>query len=144
MKVKFKHKDVHHCEGVVLTCVDFRFWNQAVNFINNGLGIEDFDFPSIPGAGKAINENAELALSCISIPCDLHHAKKIVLIHHQDCGAYGGLKSFGYNKKREQAHHENEMRKAKEKILEKYSDREVIMVFASLSEDNHIHFLTIE
>jgi carbonic anhydrase len=144
MRKPFKHRDIHHCEGVVLTCVDFRFWNQAIDFINNCLGIADFDFPSIPGAAKAINENAELALNCIAIPCNLHHAQKIVLIHHQDCGAYGGLKNFGGDKKMEQAHHEGELRKAKKIILGKYPDREVTMVFASLTDDDHIEFLTIK
>lgn len=144
MKIPFKFKDTHHCEGVVLSCVDFRFWSEVVDFVRNGLGIKDFDFPSVPGATKAINENIDLALNCIAIPCDLHRAKKIVLVHHQDCGAYGGLKNFGGDKKAEQAHHEGELRKAKTKILEKYPDREVIMVFAGLTDRDRIEFLTIE
>lgn len=143
MKTPFKFKGAHHCEGVALTCVDFRFWKAAIEFVENGLGIKDFDFPSIPGATKAINENADLALNCIAIPCDLHQAKKVVLIHHQDCGAYGGLKNFGGDKKAEQDHHEKELRKAKVKILEKYPDREVIMVFAALADDDQIEFLTL-
>ena len=56
MKIPFKFKDVHHCEAVVLTCIDFRFWRETLEFVEKKLGIETFDFPSLPGAAKAINE----------------------------------------------------------------------------------------
>ena len=145
MKIKFRYKDIHSCEAVVLTCIDFRFWKEAVKFVENELEIKSFDFPSLPGSAKAINESSgeDLAMSCISVPCDLHHAKKIVIVNHQDCGAYGGSAKFG-NVEEEQKFHESELKKAQEKIAEKYPEKEYILVFAKLADDkDNIGFLTI-
>jgi len=46
MKIPFKFKDIHSCEGVVLTCIDFRFWKETAEFAEKELGIKSFDFPS--------------------------------------------------------------------------------------------------
>jgi carbonic anhydrase len=142
MKLPFKFKNIHSCEAVVLSCIDFRFWKETMEFVEKELGIIDFDFPSLPGAAKAINEGSEVALSCIQVPCDLHHVKKIVIVNHEDCGAYGGSSKFG-NREAEQQFHEEELKFAKEKLLEMYPDREVILVYARLDGDD-IEFLTIE
>lgn len=146
MKIKFNYKGVHACEAVVLSCIDFRFWRETIQFVESELGIKSFDFPSLPGSAKAINECAEgdISLQCISVPCNLHHTKKIIIINHEDCGAYGGSGKFSEDQEIEQKFHEAELRKAKEKILSKYSDKEVILVYAKLVDDGeNIEFLTI-
>ena len=146
MKNKFNYKGVHSCEAVVLTCIDFRFWKETVEFAEKELGIKSFDFPSLPGAAKAINESdgEDLAMSCISVPVDLHHAAKIVIINHQDCGAYGGSAKFSGDEE-EQKFHEEELKKAKDKILEKYSDKEVVLVYARLVDDGeNVEFVKVE
>ena len=144
MKTSFKFKGVHFCEAVVLSCIDFRFWKETLEFVEKELGLTSFDFPSLPGAAKAINEGNELAMSCISVPCDLHHASKIVIVNHSDCGAYGGSSKFDGDSEAEQKFHEEELQKAKNIILEKYParnashsdaggpDKEVILVYAKL------------
>lgn len=143
MKTTFKFKDVHSCEAVVLSCIDFRFWKETAEFVENELGIRSYDFPSLPGGAKPINENVELALDCIGVPCRLHHVKRIVIVNHQDCGAYGGSKKF-QNEEEEIKFHTEELGKAKEKLAEKYPDKEIITVFAKLSDDRgNIEFLTV-
>lgn len=145
MKIPFKFKNVHECEAVILTCIDFRFWKETTEFIEKEVGIRSFDFPSLPGAAKAINECTEgdLATQCIGVPCDLHHVKKMVIVNHEDCGAYGGSKDFE-TREEEQKFHEKELQKAKEKLLAKYSDKEYILVYAKLDEEKeNIEFLTI-
>lgn len=142
MKALFKYKNIHSCEAVVLTCIDFRFWRETVRFVEEELGLEVFDFPSLPGSVKAINEDNNLAMQCISVPVELHHVKKIVLINHQDCGAYGGSVRFNGDDEAEQKFHEGELKKARKIILEKYPDKEVILVYAKLTEDKeNIEFL---
>ena len=106
MKTKFNYKGIHSCEAVVLCCIDFRFWRETLEFAEKELGLKSFDFPSLPGAAKAINEGNDLALGCVSVPCDLHHAKKIVIVNHADCGAYGGSSKFDGNSEAEQKFHE--------------------------------------
>ncbi len=146
MKLPFKFKEIHACEAAVLTCIDFRFWRETVEFVEKELGIKSFDFPSLPGAAKAINESldGDIASQCVSVPHDLHHVKKLVIVNHQDCGAYGGGKVFNGDDAAEQAFHEAELKKAKAKILEKYQDLEVILVYIKLEETReNIEFLTI-
>ena len=139
MQFPFKYKDIHSCEAIVLTCIDFRFWRETLEFIEKELGIKSFDFPSLPGAAKAINDclsDKDLAMSCITVPCDLHHAKKLVLVNHADCGAYGGSKKFNGDIKAEQRFHEEELKKAKKKIIKMYSDLQIILVYAKLDKKN--------
>lgn len=146
MQASFKFKGIHSCEAVVLSCIDFRFWKETVQFIEGELGIKDFDFPSLPGSAKAINEGEEngLAFSCISVPVELHHAQKIVIINHEDCGAYGGSKKFDGNKIAEQKFHEEELQKAKTKILAKYPEKEVILAYACLIDNGkNVEFFEI-
>ena len=147
MKLPFKYKNIHSCEAVVLTCIDFRFWRETIEFIEKELGIKYFDFPSLPGAAKAINDcqnNAEISAQCIAVPYSLHHAKTLVIVNHQDCGAYGGSKNFD-NDGEEQKFHAQELRKARAKILDKYSNLlKVILVYAKLVDDKeNIELLTI-
>ena len=140
----FKFKGVHSCEAVILSCIDFRFWKETVEFAEKELGLASFDFPSLPGAAKSINEGDELAMKCISVPCDLHHVKKIILINHEDCGAYGGSAKFGDDRKAEQKFHEEELQKAKNKIAEKYPEKEIILVYARLADDKeNIEFVVV-
>jgi hypothetical protein len=146
MKTKFSYKDIHCCDAVMLTCIDFRFWRETLEFVEQELGIKTFDFPSLPGSAKAINEclgENDLAMKCIGVPCDLHHVKKIVIVNHEDCGAYGGSAKFE-TREEEQEFHEGELRKAKEKLIKKYPDMEYILIYAKLSDDKeNIEFLTI-
>lgn len=146
MKQQFRFKDIHNCEAVVLTCIDFRFWRETLEFIDKELGIKSFDFPSLPGAAKAINECSgdDIAMKCVSVPCNLHHAKKLVIVNHQDCGAYGGSKVFNGDETAEQEFHEAELKKAKEKILVEYPNLQVVLVYIKLVDSNeNIEFLTI-
>lgn len=145
MNTPFKYQGIHDCEAVVLSCIDFRFWKDITKFIEEELEIKSYDFPSLPGAAKAINActgKQDLAMSCIGIPCDLHHVKKAVIVNHWDCGAYGGSKSFA-SAEAEQTFHESELRKAKEKINSEYPALEVITALAKLEGDK-IEFLTIQ
>lgn len=144
MKIKFNYKDIHHCDAVVLTCIDFRFWRETLEFVESKLGLKTFDFPSLPGSAKAINEclgEGDLAFKCISVPCELHHAKKIVIVNHEDCGAYGGSGKFEMPED-EQKFHEEELQKAKAKLIDKYPEKEYILVYAKLSDDKeNVEFL---
>lgn len=147
MKTSFKFKDIHQCDAVVLTCIDFRFWRETLEFVEGELGIKTFDFPSLPGSAKTVNEcmnKGDLAFKCISVPCELHHAKKIVIVNHEDCGAYGGSSKFE-TREEEQLFHEGELKKAKDKLIDKYPDKEYILAYARLTDDKeNVEFLIVE
>jgi len=147
MKIPFKFSGIHSCEAVILTCIDFRFWRETLEFAEKELKLGSFDFPSLPGSAKTINESESdetVPMKCIGVPCDLHHANKIVIVNHEDCGAYGGSSKFEGDLEAEQRFHEEELRKAKTKILEKYPDKEVILVYAKLADEKkNIEFIIV-
>ena len=146
-KIPFVYAGVDFCEAIVLACMDFRFWKETADFVENHLGIKSFDFPKFPGSAKAINEEKtrEFALSCFEVACNLHKVEKIVLINHSDCGAYDGLSKFGGDKKAEKEFHFKELLKAKDILRGKFKDREILLFYANLSEDGEqIEFLEVE
>ncbi len=147
MKTPFNYKGVHNCEAVVLACIDFRFWKETMKFVEEELGIKSYDFPKMPGAAKAINEcqnELDIPMKCIGVPCDLHHAEKIVIINHADCGAYGGSVEFKGDLEAEQKFHEAELQRAREKIIANYPEKEVILAFAKLVDGGEsIEFVKI-
>lgn len=145
MRVAFSYKDQHSCEAVVLACIDFRFWKETIQFVEEELGIKTYDFPKMPGAAKAINDclsEVDVAMKCIGVPCDLHHVSKIVIVNHADCGAYGGSSQFKGDSEAEQKFHEGELKKAKEKISAQYPGKEIILAYAKLvNEEEEIEFV---
>ncbi len=149
MKTEFRYKNVHSCEAVVLACIDFRFWKETAKFVEEELGVKAYDFPKLPGAAKAINEclidnDSDLAAQCVSVPCNLHHIQKIVVVNHADCGAYGGSAKFNNDSEAEQRFHEGELRKAKEKILKYYPGKEIILAYAKLVDNGEaVEFLRV-
>lgn len=147
VKINFKYNNIHSCEAVVLSCIDFRFREETQKFVEEELGIKSFDLASVPGAAKAINDStsgADIIWQCLGVPCNLHHAGKIVVVNHQDCGAYGGSEKFGDDSQTELEFHAAELKKAKVMILEKFSDREVILAYAKLSDDkNEVEFIRV-
>ena len=107
----------------------------VVEQVEKELGIKTYDFPKLPGAAKAINDcqgEADVPMACVGVPCDLHHAARIVIVNHQDCGAYGGSKQFNGDDDAEQKFHEQQLRKAKEKVLAQYPGKEIILAYAKL------------
>ena len=147
MKVKFQFKNIHSCDAVVLACIDFRFWKETMKFAEVELGIKSYDFPKLPGAAKAVNDclsEADVAMKCIGVPCDLHHVSRIVIVNHADCGAYGGSKEFCGDAEAEQRFHEGELMKAKEKIAKHYPDKEIILAYAKLVDGGeNVEFLRV-
>ncbi len=85
-----------------------------------------------------------LAWKCIGVACDLHHVQKIVIVNHQDCGAYGGSARFNGDEEAEQKFHAGELKKARAKIAEKYPGKEIILVYAKLVDNKeNIEFITV-
>lgn len=147
MAYPYKFKNIHSCEAVVLSCIDFRFWKETVEFVEKELKIKSFDFPSLPGSAKAINDcqgEKDAVMQCISVPCNLHHAKILVIVNHEDCGAYGGSKAFNNDGAAEQEFHEQELKKARAKVLANFPDLKVILLYVQLADNKEkINFLTI-
>ena len=94
VKVSNALLEAHECETLVLTCMDFRFREATQQFVKEGLGVQQFDGPiSIPGVCKGIAEAngivTDFTKFVIETAIKVHHIKKVLIIHHAQCGAYG-------------------------------------------------------
>ncbi len=147
MQTLFKYKNIHQSEAVVVACIDFRFWQETVDFVKRELGVQVFDFSTLPGAAKAINEyktDNDTAIQCIGIPCELHHSQKIIIINHEDCGAYGGSEKFAGDQVAELQFHTKELKKARVILSEKFPQQEIILAYAKLiNNKENIEFVKI-
>ncbi|MBI2121413.1 MAG: hypothetical protein HYU05_01810 [Candidatus Wildermuthbacteria bacterium] len=86
----------HTCKAVVVHCIDFRFC-RALNDFFEEKHPEGYDNVVIAGGVKDIVEKDDqsFALGQLKLSMRLHQPKEIVLVQHEDCGAYGGSAALG-------------------------------------------------
>lgn len=101
---------MHTCQALVATCIDFRFQEFIDNWIKENLGIKNHDRVSFAGGVK----DFETIQNQITISKRLHDIKEIVLINHEDCGAYG---EAGTPEK-----HSQDLKLASEKLKSQFPD----------------------
>ena len=102
----------HDCEAVIVTCIDFRFQEYINNWILEGFQPKTFDRVAFAGGVKSL----DIIMDQIEISHRLHHIKKVVLINHEDCGAYGDPPAGGAEK------HTEDLKNAASQIKQRYSD----------------------
>ena len=75
----------HICEAAVVHCIDFRFQHFLNDWLTKRFGIQNYDRISWAGGAKDFAS----VQGQIEISRRLHKIKKVILINHEDCGAYG-------------------------------------------------------
>lgn len=108
----------HKTQALVISCIDFRARKPLAELLKNKMNIDSFDAIMLAGGAKNIldgGQNEEVVLNNINISLKLHDPDLIVLVNHEDCGAYGGSKKFA-SKKEEEKFHEQELDKAQEML----------------------------
>lgn len=86
----------HFCSNLIIRCIDFRIMPHNLSSLLEGAGVchdGEYDLVSVAGAGKdLLSEVAgekEFILKQIRISKKLHHVTTIIILMHQNCGAYG-------------------------------------------------------
>jgi carbonic anhydrase len=74
-----------NCEAIVVTCIDYRFQKSIHDWLTTRVGFNNYDRVSL--AGGVFDLPA--VLKQVEISDRLHQIKRVVLINHEDCGAYG-------------------------------------------------------
>lgn len=124
----------HACNALVLTCIDFRFHNQLEKLLQDKV-CQSFDLKTDAGAVKQLVSGKaavrDWILQNIEIARKLHQIKKVVLVNHRDCGAYGGDAAFA-NHRAQVNFHKNQLEEATKIIQEKFPDLKVETYFAEL------------
>jgi carbonic anhydrase len=75
----------HVCGAVVVHCIDFRLQAHLNVWLAKHCGEGNYDRIAVAGAVK----NVDFVLEQIGISHRLHQVKQVILINHEDCGAYG-------------------------------------------------------
>ena len=98
---------MHTCELLVFSCIDFRFQEPLKEFLNKDYK-GNYDLVCLAGSVKNFvsggGADKETFLKQVKISKDLHHIKKVFLINHQNCGAYGAELQSGSPEEIEKHH----------------------------------------
>ena len=119
--------------------MDFRLNKETKKWIQESKLFEGgFDIISLAGASKDIVDGNEEVknnfLKHVGVSVDLHQVEKIIIFHHSDCGAYALDYKFD-SLEEEKKKQLEDMKKAKEIILEKYSGVKVVFVWGEMKDE---------
>ena len=92
VKISNELLGAHECAALLITCIDFRFHEAAKKFARDELSVPTFDMLTVPGGCKGVAEKNDLGKyvsDVIALSQQLHKIKKVILINHSTCGAYG-------------------------------------------------------
>ena len=110
-------REKYHSDAAILWCFDNRFELGFRKFLKR-IGIIYSDPIKIAGGAKCmaspeLETDREFVLEQIRKSMRLHGTRRVILMLHSDCGAYGGLAGrFGGNAAAEAIHHERELHRA--------------------------------
>lgn len=131
-------RDHYTADACIIWCFDNRFWPAFQEFIKEQ-GYKNFDPVFCAGGAKNLGDPADprdrdFVLKQIELSIKLHHTEKVVLMTHEDCGAFGGSKSFGNNFEKELARHKVVLTDAEQVVREKFFGLAVEKDIATFSE----------
>jgi len=131
----------HACKNLVIHCMDFRLMKDIRCWLQSKGLVGDTDEVSVAGATKDLvapdwPSSREVILKQIRFSYDLHNMRRVILMHHTDCGAYGGHKAFA-NELEEERRHICDMKTAANAIKVRWPDIEVKMVLIKIKESGN-------
>lgn len=120
----------HAAKAMLVTCMDFRFRNDAMNYMKEHGYDVNYDQFILAGVSLGIIQEqnpywSSSLIEHIEISKKLHHISKLILMDHMDCGAY---KTFRPDIKTEndelEAHKEN-LKLAEDKMKKLFPDLKI-------------------
>ncbi|GFE69629.1 hypothetical protein CFPU101_22390 [Chroococcus sp. FPU101] len=125
---------------LVLSCIDYRFFENEQIFLNDKNLAHQYDWTALAGASLALSgfphsEDATAFWDQLAISEKLHHIKKVIIIDHQDCGAYAQKidTNLSKNPEQEKQIHRQYLSQAYQEILTRYPQLEIELYFATLA-----------
>jgi len=115
-------REPYIADAAVVWCFDHRFHLAFAKFLKRS-GVLTADVIKVAGGAKALaapagDANREFVVEQIRTSVRLHGTKRIILMLHSDCGAYGGLSAFQNDAAAEAEHHEAELARAARTVTE--------------------------
>ncbi|MBC8464766.1 MAG: hypothetical protein H8D63_00070 [Parcubacteria group bacterium] len=138
---------MHTCTHALITCEDFRLHqrgdgrNYVANFIESlggecdlitrGGAIQDLVRPQSEGYKNALIRD-------LTVSVKKHDVEKIILLNHEDCGAYEAMDFKAREQELDQ--HTADLHTAKEVIEKEFPGVEVLLYFGYLKEGSADEF----
>ena len=109
-------RERYTCDAAIVWCFDNRFELGFRKFLKR-IGVIYWDAIKIAGGTKCLaspdrDSDRAFVLNQIRISMRLHQTRRVILMLHSDCGAYGGLDGFDNNPTAERDSHYQELCKA--------------------------------
>ncbi|MDZ7587240.1 MAG: carbonic anhydrase [Patescibacteria group bacterium] len=104
---------MHRADAIVIACIDFRFQDYIHQWLEENMNGKTYDYVGYAGSTKDL----ETIIKQIDIAVRLHQVKQVIVIHHEECGAYGAAST--------PEKHAQDMNKTKMRILSSYPDLRV-------------------
>jgi hypothetical protein len=109
-------REKYRCDAAIVWCFDNRFELGFRKFLKRS-GVVNIDPIKIAGGAKSLasperESDREFLLDQLRKSVALHGARRVILMLHSDCGAYGGLAAFGNDPKAEAAQHREDLKRA--------------------------------
>ena len=127
-------REKYQCDAAIVWCFDNRFQLGFSKYLKR-LGVVNADPIKIAGGAKSLASpehagDREFVLDQIWKSIRLHGTRRVILMLHSDCGAYGGLDGgFGGDAALEAQRQEQELRRAVEFLLKEIPGIEVRAYF---------------
>jgi carbonic anhydrase len=109
------------CEAVIITCIDFRFQRIFDRWLRENFDGRNYNRVAYAGAVK----DWQIIFPQIEFSYRVHHVRKVVLVNHEDCRAYGSEGTL----ERQLA----DLRASRDKIWEKFPELDVALYYARLA-----------
>jgi carbonic anhydrase len=115
-------RDKYHCDAAIVWCFDDRFDLGFRKYLKR-IGVLHPDAIKIAGGAKSLaspdlEADREFVIEQIRKSMRLHGTKRVILMLHSDCGAYGGLaRGFRGDARAEAEHHQRELQCATTNLL---------------------------
>lgn len=107
-------------DAVVVHCIDFRLQKFLDPWLQQRFGHGAYDRVSLAGSVLEF----DFVMRQIEIADRLHKIKKVILINHEDCGAYGDTGSY--------ERHKEDLGKAKKRLGNEFGHLDVEIYYLYL------------
>lgn len=131
----FRYRGIYQCDTAVLMCMDRKVRRETRHCVRYSLRHDKFVLIGLPGASRLLLEGDEAAWREVKRVFKYYGCKRLVIVHHSDCGKYGGLEHFNGDVIAEEMMHRAEMNALEKIIKQKFSGTEVVKVYTRLIDD---------
>ena len=132
----------HIAKVLVLTCIDFRFIESERYFLSIQHLSNQYDWTALAGASLALTGLPHLAEAQafwdqLSLSRQLHQIEKVIILDHQDCGAYAQWVNphLSQDLEQEQQVHADYLNRAYWEIRKRYPELTIELYFVTLNNE---------